>query len=47
MVAANPASGVVGDVLSPSIMLGGGLMATGLVREAFFYSAILTSELYS
>ena len=26
-------SGVVGDVLSPSVMLGGGLIATGLVRR--------------
>jgi len=28
-------SGVVGDVLSPSLMLGGGLIATGLVNIAF------------
>lgn len=28
-------SGVVGDVLSPSLMLGGGLIATGLVNVAF------------
>lgn len=26
-------SGVVGDVLSPSVMLGGGLIATGMVRH--------------
>jgi sugar phosphate permease len=26
-------SGVVGDVLSPSVMLGGGLIATGMVRS--------------
>uniref|UniRef100_A0A6U2BE34 Major facilitator superfamily (MFS) profile domain-containing protein n=2 Tax=Micromonas pusilla TaxID=38833 RepID=A0A6U2BE34_MICPS len=34
-------SGVVGDVLSPSIMLGGGLMATGLVNVAFGASSTL------
>jgi len=28
-------SGVVGDILSPSLMLGGGLIATGLVNVAF------------
>jgi MFS transporter, OPA family, sugar phosphate sensor protein UhpC len=28
-------SGVVGDILSPSLMLGGGLIATGLVNIAF------------
>ena len=27
-------SGVIGDMLSPSLMLGGGLVATGLVRKA-------------
>mmetsp|Transcript_10895 Transcript_10895/g.49116 ORF Transcript_10895/g.49116 Transcript_10895/m.49116 type:complete len:155 (+) Transcript_10895:763-1227(+) len=34
-------SGVVGDVLSPSIMLGGGLIATGIVNIAFGASATL------
>jgi len=34
-------SGVVGDVLSPSIMLGGGLIATGLVNLAFGASSTL------
>jgi len=34
-------SGVVGDVLSPSIMLGGGLIATGLVNIAFGASSTL------
>lgn len=29
-------SGVVGDMLSPAIMLGGGLVATGLVRNVSF-----------
>ena len=34
-------SGVVGDVLSPSVMLGGGLVATGLVNLAFGASSTL------
>ena len=34
-------SGVVGDVLSPSVMLGGGLIATGLVNLAFGASSTL------
>jgi sugar phosphate permease len=34
-------SGVVGDVLSPSVMLGGGLIATGLVNIAFGASSTL------
>mmetsp|Transcript_13336 Transcript_13336/g.58057 ORF Transcript_13336/g.58057 Transcript_13336/m.58057 type:complete len:225 (-) Transcript_13336:1400-2074(-) len=34
-------SGVVGDVLSPSIMLGGGLIATGMVNIAFGASTTL------
>jgi OPA family sugar phosphate sensor protein UhpC-like MFS transporter len=34
-------SGVVGDVLSPSIMLGGGLIATGLINLAFGASSTL------
>ena len=32
---------VVGDVLSPSVMLGGGLIATGLVNIAFGASSTL------
>ena len=34
-------SGVVGDVLSPSVMLGGGLIATGVVNIAFGASSTL------
>jgi len=34
-------SGVVGDMLSPAIMLGGGLMATGMVNIAFGASSTL------
>ena len=34
-------SGVVGDVLSPSLMLGGGLIATGIVNIAFGLSSTL------
>lgn len=34
-------SGVVGDVLSPSVMLGGGLIATGLVNILFGASSTL------
>ena len=34
-------SGVVGDMLSPSIMLGGGLIATGVVNVAFGFSDAL------
>ncbi|CEG00957.1 Major facilitator superfamily domain, general substrate transporter [Ostreococcus tauri] len=34
-------SGVVGDVLSPSLMLGGGLIATGMVNIAFGASSTL------
>jgi len=34
-------SGVVGDVLSPSAMLGGGLIATGMVNIAFGASSTL------
>lgn len=34
-------SGVVGDMLSPSLMLGGGLIATGLVNIAFGASSTL------
>jgi len=34
-------SGVVGDMLSPAIMLGGGLMATGVVNIAFGASSTL------
>ena len=34
-------SGVVGDVLPPSVMLGGGLIATGLVNLAFGASSTL------
>mmetsp|Transcript_17867 Transcript_17867/g.44225 ORF Transcript_17867/g.44225 Transcript_17867/m.44225 type:complete len:465 (-) Transcript_17867:978-2372(-) len=34
-------SGVIGDVLSPSVMLGGGLIATGLVNIAFGASSTL------
>ena len=34
-------SGVVGDALSPSVMLGGGLIATGLVNIIFGASSIL------
>ncbi|OUS42055.1 MFS family transporter: hexose phosphate [Ostreococcus tauri] len=34
-------SGVVGDMLSPAIMLGGGLIATGFVNIAFGFSSTL------
>lgn len=34
-------SGVVGDMLSPATMLGGGLIATGLVNVAFGFSGTL------